>query len=44
MFSSIKGATIILLIEFANTLVDKNYVTDHLEKLIKQHDLKKYII
>ena len=25
-------------------VVDKNYVTDHLEKLIKQHDLKKYII
>lgn len=25
-------------------VVDKNYVTDHLEKLIRQHDLKKYII
>ena len=25
-------------------VVDKNYVVDHLEKLIKQHDLKKYII
>lgn len=25
-------------------VVDKNYVLDHLEKLIKQHDLRKYII
>lgn len=25
-------------------VVDKNYVRDHLDKLIKQHDLKKYII
>ena len=27
-----------------NVVVDKNYVQDHLEKLLKQQDLRKYII